>query len=160
MALKKTDDLLPAVERVLARLAPRLAAVLPGAALDHIGGTAVPGAITKGDVDVALRLPAARFAAAREILSQHFAIKQQENWTPEFASFGDDVTYELPVGIQMAVRESDADLLVYLRDYLIANRPALAEYNALKLAHARNGPADYWQAKHGFFARILSERPK
>jgi GrpB-like predicted nucleotidyltransferase (UPF0157 family) len=152
--------MLPAVERILASLTQRLSAILPDAELYHVGGTAVPGAITKGDIDVALRVPAARFATAVGILGMHFAIKQRENWTPEFASFGDDVSYELPVGIQVAIRDSVADSLLYLRDYLIANRQALAEYNSLKLAHAKSGQTAYWQAKHEFFAQILSDRTK
>lgn len=156
--LRRAEDLLPTVERVLDGLARRLSAILPHDPPHHVGGTAVPGAITKGDVDVALRIPAPRFEAAVGALGRHFAIKQRENWTPEFASFGDDVTYELPVGIQVAIEDSVADVLVYLRDYLLANPPALIEYNALKVAHAERGPADYWKAKHEFFTRILAER--
>ncbi len=156
--LQDADALRPVVERVLAGLAVRLDLLLPGVRIEHIGATAIPGALTKGDLDVALRLPAAQFAGAVAALKRDFPMRQVENWAPDFASFGDDATYELPVGIQVVIENSPSDFLVYLRDHLIAHTDALAVYNALKVAHAPRGPDAYWKAKNEFFAPILEAR--
>ncbi len=135
-----------------------LAVLLPGAEWHHIGATAVPGALTKGDVDILLRLPRADFPGAVEALRRHFATKQPDNWTPEFASFGADAGYGLPLGVQVVVRDSPGDFLLFLRDYLATHGEALAEYNRVKSAHAADGPAAYWNAKDTFLARILAHR--
>lgn len=51
-------------QRAFERHAARIRAALPDAMVEHVGSTAVPGSITKGDVDLQVRIPAVRFAAA------------------------------------------------------------------------------------------------
>ena len=155
LTLRAASDLLPQVQRVLARVTPQLRRLLPNAEIDHIGATAIPGAITKGDIDLVVRIAPAAFQAAVEILSAHFGIKQRENWTPAFASFGDDHGYPLPLGIQLVAKNAEPDFLTFLRDHLIWNPAALAEYNLLKVQHAADGADGYWQAKHAFISKIL-----
>ncbi len=156
--LATADELRPQVERMLARVLAQLGALVPEGECHHIGATALPGALTKGDVDVLLRVSPARFQPAVESLRPHFAIKQPHNWTAEFASFGDDTGYELPLGVQVVVKDSPSDFLLFLRDYLAAHGEALAEYNRVKSAHAPEGPEAYWRAKDAFLARILANR--
>jgi GrpB-like predicted nucleotidyltransferase (UPF0157 family) len=158
ITLKAVEDLLPEVNRVVSRLSDRLRSLVPDAEFHHIGATAIAGALTKGDVDVLLRVSAQRFQATVDVLSAHFAIKQPSNWTAEFASFGDDAGYQLPVGIQVKVKDSDSDFLLYLRDYFRSRPAALREYNQLKVAHANEGREGYWRAKDGFLAGILASR--
>src|SRR5262249_15549933 len=88
--LKPVSEVRPQAERVVSRVFARLAALLPDAELHHIGATALPTGVTKGDVDVLVRVPAAGFPAAVAALRRDFAVKQPDNWTAEFASFGDD----------------------------------------------------------------------
>jgi GrpB-like predicted nucleotidyltransferase (UPF0157 family) len=156
--LKPVSELLPQTERLLSRVMVQLAALLPDAELHHIGATALPGAVTKGDVDLLVRVSPALFPAAVESLRRHFAVKQPDNWSAAFASFGDDTGHELPLGIQVVVKDSEEDFLLFLRDYLIANPDALAEYNRLKRAHALDGADGYWKAKDAFFSQILRRR--
>ena len=153
------NELRPQVEHVLERLLPRLRALLPDAELCHIGATALPGGVTKGDVDISARVSSAGFAAAVEALRQHFVVKQPANWTAAFASFGDDLGYALPVGIQLVIKDSSDDFLVFLHDYLLCNRNVLEEYNSLKQSHAGEGAESYWRAKDAFLSKILASRP-
>ena len=51
ITLKDADDLLPLVERILHQMLARLNALVPDAALHHIGATALPGVLTKGDIE-------------------------------------------------------------------------------------------------------------
>jgi GrpB-like predicted nucleotidyltransferase (UPF0157 family) len=160
IALKRAEDLAPQVERVLDGVSARLRALVPDAEFHHIGATAIPGSLTKGDVDVLLLVSPGRFQATVDALRRHFDIKQPANWTSEFASFGDDLGYELPLGVQVVVKDSSADFLLFLRDYFIANPDALGEYNLLKMAHAAEGPERYWSAKDSFLATILTSRAR
>ena len=118
----------------------------------------MPGAVTKGDVDVLVRVSSARFLMAVEALRQHFAVKQPANWTTGFASFGDDTGHVLPLGIQVVVMDSREDFFLYLRDYFITNRDALEQYNRLKVAHANDGGEEYWKAKDAFLGKILASK--
>ncbi|MBL9202903.1 MAG: GrpB family protein [Opitutaceae bacterium] len=98
VVLHESNALAPQVGRLLARLLPQLRRLLPAAGIEHIGATAIPGALTKGDVDVCVRIAPEEFRAASDALAAHLAIKQPENWTEDFTSFGDDAGFELPVG--------------------------------------------------------------
>jgi GrpB-like predicted nucleotidyltransferase (UPF0157 family) len=158
--LQMADDLAPQVEGILDRVFARLRVLVPDAELHHVGATAISGSLTKGDVDVLVRVSPARFQATVDALRGQFAVKQPMNWTSDFASFGDDTGYELPLGIQVFVRDSSGDFLLFLRDYFIANRDALADYNRLKMAHADEGPEGYWKAKDAFLAKILASRAR
>ena len=77
--------------------------LVPGADVEHVGATAVPGALTKGDVDIAVRVGKPQFSAAVDALSSRYAIHQPHNWTPTLASFTEPDPGELPVGIQLVV---------------------------------------------------------
>lgn len=88
--LHDVRTLAPQVKRLHANLIPRLRRLLPGAEIEHIGATAIPGTLTKGDVDLCVRVARAGFRAAADTLAVHFTTKQPENWTEDFASFGED----------------------------------------------------------------------
>ena len=99
-----------------------------------------------------------RFPEVVDLLKHHFSVKQPSNWSPEFASFGDDTGCDLPVGIQVVVKDSGADFLLFLRDYFLGHPEALNEYNRLKATHSEGSLEEYWKAKDHFLAKILSSR--
>ena len=107
--------------------------LVPDADVEHVGATAVPGALTKGDVDVLVRVRETAFQTAIAILARRYAIHQPHNWTPTLASFKVPDTVEREVGIQLVVEGSDADgFFLPFRDALINSPALLAEYNQLK----------------------------
>lgn len=157
VVLRPVRELAPQVEGILARVTAQLGALLPDVEVHHIGATALPGVLTKGDVDVLVRVPSARFPAAVEELGRHFAVEQPANWTASFASFGDD-GHELPLGIQVVAKGGEEDFFLYLRDYFLAHPDALREYDRLKEVHAPGGAEAYWRAKCEFLGAILDAR--
>lgn len=156
--LRPAAELMPQVELVVARVYARLQQLLPECEVEHVGATSIPGAITKGDIDVVVRVSPAAFGEAVDMLTAHFAVKQQSNWTSDFASFGDDSGYGLPVGIQLVAIGAEVDFITFLRNHLVANPEALAAYNQLKCEHAEAGPEAYWRAKNSFISEILASR--
>lgn len=158
--LTLSDKLQPTVSRVLTEVGAQIASVLPGVEVHHIGATAIPGALTKGDVDVVIRVEAKQFTAATEQLRTVFAVKQPENWDPYFASFGHDTAYDLPLGVQLAVIDSEADFFLFVRDYLIAHPDSLAAYNHAKQQAANLTPKEYWAAKDRVLARVIALKPR
>lgn len=135
----------------------RVLEVLPEAQVEHVGSTSIPGALTKGDVDLLVRVDAGRFDAAVAALRALYAVHQPDNWTPTYASFADPQATDLPVGVQLAVAGStDDELFGQFRDALISDPALLAGYNALKLAHAGEEYELYTAAKGEFIEGVLA----
>ncbi len=132
--------------------------LLPGAEVEHVGSTAVPGALTKGDLDLLVRVDQAAFPTAIGMLGSHYAVHQHRNWTPTLASFKDPSSTRPEVGVQLVViGSSDDRLFGPFRDALIRDPALLAEYNALK---RRLDGADYelyTEQKGEFVERVLRE---
>jgi GrpB-like predicted nucleotidyltransferase (UPF0157 family)/GNAT superfamily N-acetyltransferase len=153
--LHRVQDPALQVESVLAELRTELQALLPATQVEHIGATALPGGLTKGDVDVNVRVEPDEFADVVTALSARFDTAQPQNWTETFASFSDE-RCGLPVGIQVTARGSDDDFLVAARDRLRADPALRRKYDQLKQETAPAGRAAYWQAKNDFLRQIRS----
>ncbi len=160
MHLILSDTLAPVLQANLPLIAGRLTALLPQAEIHHVGATAIPGALTKGDVDVLLRVDAEEFPAAVAALKTQFVTKQPQNWTDTFASFGDDSSYPFPLGIQLVTRNSENDIFLFLHQYFTSDPSHLAEYNRIKQEYAPLGAEEYWKAKDRLLSSILAARPK
>ena len=148
------EEIAEQIEELRERYQGRLATLLQGADVQEIGATTIPGAITKGDLDLLVRVPAGDFATARAALGGSYAVHQLENWTETFASFHAYARYP-DVGIHLVVEDSAEDVLLRgSRDALLAD-PALRErYNALKREHEGGDPDEYWRAKSAFFESL------
>ena len=134
----------------------RLRARLPEAEIEHVGSTSIPGALTKGDLDLLARVDAAEFDAAVRTVRGMYDVHQPENWTPTYASFVDPAAVDPPVGVQVAVRGSDDDLLFGpFREAMIADPALLDAYNRLKLERDGEDYARYTEAKGAFVEQVL-----
>ncbi len=132
--------------------------LLPEAEVEHVGATSVPGALTKGDLDVLVRVHAGEFAHAVAVLGNAYTIHQPHNWTPTLASFNDPASGAPPVGVQLVVAGSASDALFGpFRDALIADPALLAEYNALKLRLDGESYERYTTMKGAFVEDVLQK---
>lgn len=156
--IRPSDDIRDRADAAFERHRSVVLALLPDADVEHVGATAVPGALTKGDVDVLVRVGEADFPTAVDVLSHRYAIHQPHNWTPTLASFKAQEPSELEVGVQLVVAGSDADgFFGPFRDALI-NRPALlAEYNQLKRTLDGLDYERYTERKGEFVERVLRQ---
>ena len=133
-------------------------ALLPAAEVEHVGATAVPGALTKGDVDLLVRVPERDFAEAVLILRKRYVVHQPHNWTRTLASFKAPGASDPPVGIQLVVAGSDADgFFGPFRDALINDPALLAEYNELKLHLDGLDYESYTERKGEFVENVLRQ---
>ena len=155
MKLTPVADLAGQIASTLESALGRLREVLPDAEIHHVGATSLPGAITKGDVDLVVRVDSDHLAAVLEQLSHNFGRKQPENWSSTFGSFGDDDGYDLPLGIQVVVRGAEEDIFLHQRDFLRDHREVLDKYNQVKSQHAADPADGYWRAKNAFFSELM-----
>jgi hypothetical protein len=140
-----------------ARILERERALLEGHGISGelvlVGGTSVPGALTKGDVDLHLRVPLEEFPATVDALQELHSVVHPEIWQPSLATF--DVAASLPTGLAVTPLGSEHDLRFTRTWRLIAADPDLVvAYNATKLDGVI-GDADYENRKSLFFDRVL-----
>jgi GrpB-like predicted nucleotidyltransferase (UPF0157 family) len=148
----------PKVAAAWSRLTAQLQQTLPDADIEHIGATAVPGALTKGDLDVLVSVAEDQFEEAIDRLSSRYTRHHPEEWTTDLASFREEPASELPVGIQLVIAGGRSErVFLRWRDLLRQDRQLLDRYDDFKVAHAGDGYAEYTEAKAGFIERELGE---
>jgi hypothetical protein len=103
--LRPVAEVADLADAVVDELAVEIAAVLPGATVEHVGATALRDGLTKGDVDVAISVPEQEFAGAVARLRQQYDTAQPDHWTDTYASFSIN-DKALPTAIQVAVAGS------------------------------------------------------
>jgi GrpB-like predicted nucleotidyltransferase (UPF0157 family) len=139
------------VARLFAREQRRLTKLLGEARIEHVGATAVPGSLTKGDLDICAVVSPERFESAVAALRSNYETHQLENWNSAYASFTAPADVDVAIGVQLvAAGSEDERSFVGWRDRLIAEPSLLRRYNELKLDHESNRPEDYREAKAGF----------
>lgn len=152
---RPSSEYVAQAEQVFESEKSKLLALLPDASIHHIGSTSIPGSLTKGDLDINVRVEREAFADAVAVLSEHFAINQPDNWQGDFASYNDDET-SMDVGIQLTSIGSPSDDFVSLRDRVAADPDLIEEYNGIKRMHEGGDMDAYRKDKAAFFQRLRS----
>lgn len=116
-----------------------------------VGGSSVPGALTRGDVDLHLRVaPDAFLGAVRALRSVHPVVHPQI-WSSTLATFALDA--DVPAGMAVTPVGSEHDVRFTVTWRRLRTEPALlAAYNAVKA-----GPGEgYEERKSAFFDRVVA----
>jgi GrpB-like predicted nucleotidyltransferase (UPF0157 family) len=154
--LQPVENLAAAVDEVVVKLEKSLRALLPTCQIEHIGATSMPDGLTKGDVDINIRVSQDDFPRTVETLRNHFPVAQAHNWTESFASFS-DTSLALPVGLQVTVLGSPDDFLVPLRDLMRRDAELRHRYDRVKRDAASLGADGYWAAKNALLTEIRAQ---
>lgn len=145
-------------ERLFARIAAELRALLPQSAdIRHVGATAVPGCLTKGDLDIVVRVDASEFAAADRALAARFARNSGSKRTDTFSAFEDAGTTP-HLGVQLTVAGGEDDYFHLFADALRRDPELVAAYNALKLRFDGQPMDVYRAAKSAFIGEVLGRQ--
>ena len=131
----------------------KLLRLLPRADIQHVGSTAVPGSLTKGDLDIQVRVPTADFADAEAVLAGHYQPNTKSDRAPGFASFTDEKAHP-SLGVQLTAIDSAEDRFYRFRDVLRAHPPLREAYDTLKRGWEGRSMAGYRAEKAAFFAEL------
>jgi GrpB-like predicted nucleotidyltransferase (UPF0157 family) len=156
VTLVDVQEIAPVARRVISQFERDVADLLVHSQVHHIGATSLPFGQTKGDIDVNVRVDEAQFPLTVTALGERLTVAQPENWSETFASFSAE-GYDLPLGVQVTVIDSNDDFLLALRDRMRADPSLLRRYNEIKVAAASEGPDAYWKAKDDFLREILAD---
>jgi GrpB-like predicted nucleotidyltransferase (UPF0157 family) len=162
--LIRSDSMGDVARAVLAAQRQRLRHLGVPGELVLVGGCSVPGALTRGDVDLHLRVPPDAFSLAVNRLRAHYPVVHPEIWTTTLATF--DVPPRAPgdppAGLAATPQGSEHDLRFSHSWQLLAADPALLEeYNAAKRAGESDidGPG-YEALKSAVFDRLVELWPR
>jgi GrpB-like predicted nucleotidyltransferase (UPF0157 family) len=148
IALVREEEVRERVAGVFGRRRVELEGLLPGARVEHVGSTAVPGSLTKGDLDICVIVAGEKFEGASRVLAERFEIHQPENWSTTLASFTAPREDGIDVGVQLVPAGSpDERDFVGWRDRLRADPDLRAHYDELKRRHQADGMDAYRAAK-------------
>mgnify|MGYP001615344853 FL=1 len=154
VTFKKYEDIYGQAKRIYQEHEEKILKALPFVDIQHIGSTAIPNSVTKGDLDINVRISREHLDYAIEELKKFYEINQPENWTSTFASFKNDNNFDLPVGVQLTVIDSEYDDFTKLRDILLKDKKLLEEYNQMKLKYEGKDMDDYRKEKSEFFEKL------
>ncbi len=111
--------------------------------------------VTKGDLDVQVRVPAALFLQAVERLGTLYHANEGSSRTETFAAFQDDTT-DPPLGVQLSVIGSPEDFFWKARDVLRANPDLRQAYDTLKQQYEGKPMAVHRAAKARFIEVLMA----
>ncbi|QTM99047.1 hypothetical protein ERJ70_06875 [Sediminibacillus dalangtanensis] len=127
---------------------------LPQTEIHYIGSTAVRGSLTKGDVDLQVRVDQQDFPEAKKGLQGMYDVNEGSYQTSFFCGFeGED---ELPVGVQLTVMGSEADHFWKTTRFFQAHPSYNEAYNQLKKQFDGKEMEHYRNAKAEFLTDILA----
>jgi GrpB-like predicted nucleotidyltransferase (UPF0157 family) len=111
--------------------------------------------LTRGDIDLHLRVPPADFDRVVGALKAAFTVVHPEIWVTTLATF--EVTDDPPVGLAVTPAGSEHDLRFTRSWQLLAADPALVQqYNNMKRSATA---AEYEARKSAFFDMLLARWP-
>lgn len=156
MIFLKPEDYLPKVNAIFDSLKNQVLLALPEVDVEHIGSSAIKGAISKGDLDVLVRASKDNFNEALEkILSLGFSIKEGSLRTDSLCMLVTDV-FAHDVAIQLIERGSEFEDFITFRDRLNDDPGLVSKYNELKIDSVGLSPEEYRSRKSRFIEVVLA----
>lgn len=154
----RVEEVLEKAQRFYKQEKDRLVKYFPEESILHVGSTAIPGSLTKGDLDINIRVEEDDFKKTVEILKSLYDIAQPQNWSEVFASFNGDRDGE-HIGVQVSVKDSESDNFIRDQKMFLENPELVSMYNDLKSKFDGQDMGDYRKAKAEFLNSIREKHP-
>jgi GrpB-like predicted nucleotidyltransferase (UPF0157 family) len=136
-------------------IASVLSTQLPYAEIEHVGSTAVPGCLTKGDLDVLVRVTRPDFQGSMLALDGLLTRSTRNEQTDEYAEYDYSVD-GVSASVQLVVAGGSLDDRFHrLKAILRSDTEALATYNSLKAQCDGGSMTAYRRAKANLIDSFL-----
>jgi GrpB-like predicted nucleotidyltransferase (UPF0157 family) len=157
MKFFKPEDYLPKVIATFQNLQEQLSRIVPNAEIEHIGASAIKGAISKGDLDLLVRVEKNDFAESlARIQTIGFKIKDGTLRTESLCML-QSITTEIDAAIQLIEKGSKFEMFILFRDRL-NNDPNLVEkYNQVKIDSTGLSADEYRSRKDKFIRSVIGD---
>jgi GrpB-like predicted nucleotidyltransferase (UPF0157 family) len=142
------------IERCFIKAASLIRTTLPYAEIIHVGSTAIPGCLTKGDIDILVRVKPADFSDAFNELDAILVRSNRNEPTEDYAEF-DYFEDDLPASVQLVSADGAYDDFYKIPIILKQDEEALQKYNELKVAFNGCDMGIYREAKSKFIGSLI-----
>lgn len=134
----------------------QLLALIPKAQIEHIGSSAIPHAVSKGDLDIYVAVDAVDFdSVIASISSLGFVEKLDTLRTHELCML--ESLQQDDVAIQLVVKNSQWQSFLIFRDCLLKNQNLVMAYNQLKHDSQHLSMDKYRCKKAKFIESVLNQ---
>jgi GrpB-like predicted nucleotidyltransferase (UPF0157 family) len=143
------------IENIYLDVEATIIKILPNARVEHVGSSAIPGAISKGDLDIFVGVTQDDFLEAIDLI-KHIGFSEKLNTLrTDSLCMMTSSTYNEDVAVQLVANGSEHESFLEFRDKLRSNPDLVSRYNQLKL-NCKGLPHDnYREVKSTFIATVL-----
>ncbi len=129
--------------------------LLPDARVEHIGSSSIPGAISKGDLDIFVGVHRDDHQnAVLTLTSLGFREKLETLRTPELCMLESDSEN---IALQVVANDSKFEFFLVFRDKLCSDPTLVNQYNNLKKSCEGMSHNEYRNRKSIFIEQVLSQ---
>lgn len=148
----------PAAQRLFEELAAKLLEALPGAQVEHIGASSIPGAVSKGDLDIYVGVSPGELEGCVPIIEElGFTVVTGSLRTDALCPFASK-DHDLDVGVQLVAQGSEFEFFLTFRDALRSDETLLDQYNQLKRDSSGLDAESYRANKSLFIEAVLQSK--
>lgn len=144
------------ISRLYEEIAGEVRQLLPNARVEHIGASSIPGAISKGDLDIFVGVPKARIEYAISILERNGYRTKSNTLRNESLCMLEIDSYQYLVALQVVANGSDFEMFLTFRDAVRESEALLKEYNQMKYLCEGISENCYRSRKSEFIEKVLS----
>ncbi len=156
MEFVEQANYLPRLESIFDELKEKLQMVLPNSRIEHVGSSSIPGAISKGDLDIFLGVNQVDFSKAIKMTETiGFREKTDTQRTKSLCMMVTDFYIE-DVAIQIVANNTEFESFIEFRDRLRKNPELVTTYNKLKLDCKGMPHEQYREIKSSFIESVLN----
>lgn len=155
MLLKKYEDYSEFVNNLFELLSKELRSILPNARIEHIGSSAIPGSISKGDLDIFVGVEHSFFNQALLLIKNiDFNEKKGTFRSEELCMLVTD-KFNYDVAVQLVSNGSEFEDFLVFRNKLRTDENLVKEYNQTKLLAQSLSDSEYREEKNKFIEKVL-----
>ena len=138
------------------KIAKEVRELLPNATVEHIGASSIPGAVSKGDLDVFVGVDRDSLERAVTLLEDNGYRVKPNTLRNESLCMLEIGCYECPVALQVVENGSEFEMFLTFRDVVRNSDELLREYNQMK--HLCEGMSEscYRAKKSEFIEEVLN----
>jgi GrpB-like predicted nucleotidyltransferase (UPF0157 family) len=146
----------PKTQAIFNQLKGELEHALKESRVEHIGSSAIAGAISKGDLDVFVGVAHENFESCLAVIKGLGFVEKMDTLRTESLCMLVTDKYQHDVAIQLVANGSECEDFIQFRDILNRRSDLVAEYNALKQTSEGMEENAYRSKKSLFIERVLS----
>jgi GrpB-like predicted nucleotidyltransferase (UPF0157 family) len=155
MHFREATQYQPGLLRLFESEKIRIQALLPKCRIEHIGASAIEGAISKGDLDLFVGIESNQFQLAIGLLGTIGYLEYDGTPRTKSHCMLKKIESEEDVAIQLVETGSEFEFFIHFRDQMRADPQLVEEYNELKRKCTGMEPDDYRAIKSAFVERVL-----